>query len=572
MSSEVPQLPFSEGEYENDPFARLDIFKHDPVFQEILETVMQKQVAYNAIDVDGIWPDEAAMDADIERTGAYVDATLDDLNDLLDANEWIGTTVYLTGRLHLAPGMDISTAKHLNGVDWHRSDDGESAYCDVNNLPMIMGVVGMDDGLASEHQRYIFTFHTIDEIDKRAHDERLVERLLAEVGDYSVYPEELSLVRFESPSLQQIERTVQLYYPEVQKALNETFSGAIGPDGARILRALRRLTLPQFADYDEDTQVQIGRLVHSKLGVDKEAGYRCIVNGAVQSLAQNNDMVTATYNRGERIDGGIFTCDFDTQTGRPIIVITEDSSTGAGYEVRAVPVDAIERLHSRRSLRSKYGSVAMKVFVTPEDARVYWESGRDAPVDDTTALFEELSSLMQEAGNRYTFNEIERYYEVPVDEDLMRLHASFVDHLAAALNLRTQGVDVDAINEHLTKDIATMETLAIGDAVMTQHRAVVLTPRDGSTLSEVGILTEGQRLKGECVGFMVISCPSEVMVETMGREQSEAPGLVMLVKNAVVSAEHEEDSGAYDDIVAVVLASYIGTKFVKVQPVQEHEG
>lgn len=568
MSNEASIPSFNSEGGEHDPFVGLDVFAHDPFFQNVLDVVKQKQTELDAPhDSDSLTDDEIG-DRE-EAMLAKVDKSLDEINEMLDECEWIGSTVYITGKLRVSLGMSdaLLETEYFKDNTIHVDEDELGVYYYVNDLPMAMGIVSINEGAHDNQSEYILTFHTPGDILERSDSEELVEDLLETAGSYAVHPNDLEMLRFEDPSVFQIERTLRLYYPDVYQILSDTFPEEVGPSAAHIFRKLKALTLPENNNYDAEVLSQIGRFVAYKINSDKEAGYRFILNSPIKGVNAQGALVDSKTGKGDRASGVISSYAFDPETLRAQMVVVDHAPSSDGFELNIIPVDAVDRMHNTRPARSKFGAAAMKIFATIEDAKVFWEKGRDT-TDHSQDLFDELDFFMSEASKQYVFNEREGCYELSISDDVHTLYESFVDHLQSSADLGVEAIDMDSLSEAIKADYAALKELSLGDTVMTQQKAVILVhdQDDIETKPRIGVLENNQHIKGECIGFVVTPCPSEVMIETNGEIRSFAPGLVMVLENATIFDTEGEDKK--DSPVAVMIAPYLGTTFTKAQAVQ----
>lgn len=569
MSNEASTPSFNSEGNEQDPFVGLDVFQHDPFFQTVLDVLRQKQAEFDkSRESNGVGDQE--LDEREEEMLAQVEKSLDEIMDMLDACDWIGSTVYVTGKLRVSAGMSdaLLETKYFKENTYQVDVDDTGEYYYVNDLPMAMGIASMDEGAHSNHSKYILTFHTPDEILERADSEEEVEELLETTGNYTVYPDELDMLRFEDPSVFQVERTLRLYYPETYATITNSFTDEVGPSGTQILRKLQSITLPENNNYDTEILSQIGRYIAYKINTDQDAGYRFMLNRPIKGMSDQHRLVDSVTRKGDRVSGVIVGYDFDPGTRRVQMVVADFSPVSEGYELHVIPVDSVDRMHNLRPARSKFGSVAMKTFATIDDVKLFWEKGREIP-DPSQKLFEDLDSFMEEASKQYIYNEREGYYEFSIDDDIAKLHASFIDHLQSVAELGVESIDTDALSDALKMDYAAFDVLSLGDSVVTQHKAVLLVHDQNDALARpsIEVLGDDKRLKGECVGFAVTPCPSEIMIETSGEVQSFAPALVMILKDASVFDDEIQEE--YNGAIAVMLAPYIGTAFSKIQAVRE---
>lgn len=557
---------FNQDDPNQDPFSRLDLFQNDPRFTEILKELEAMQATYS-IDND-------------------IDEKLYRINEKLYNIGWIGDKAWVTGRVRIAPWKreDDLSREYLTRHAVESQEDLIGWYYDVADFPLMMALIDADEDQDQEtaNGRYVLSFHSPEDlIDVQDSPEDLHDILMS-AGKYVIYPEDLTMIKFGTPSIEQIEKTLELYYPGAYDTIISTVREATGATAHRLLADLKELSLANNdKDVDSEMRSQIGRFLYDRTQIDDEADYRFTLNNQIGSLSVEKGIVEVPVKGEVRLSGKIVALDIDAETLQPIFIVGELSSTGEGYEMRVIPVESVQRLQCLRSTRSRLGSLAMLVFDSPEGIKEYWATERSTKEKtrqvDADNLLEYIATFVDTLETKYGYGKNGHFYELPIDEDIALIQNNYVDHIRALHEFQTNALDMTELNKMLRQDIERLQDLSLGDMIVAKDGAlsIELTPQVDSDDVEytICLVEPTQRLQGEFSGVVIVQVPSDVMLASGGSIRDFHPSPAIVLKNAVIIEQDMADQVDGDVLAAevfVVLSSDMTTKFGKLTEIIEN--
>ena len=586
MTNEHFNPHYQPDEPEQDPFAKLDVFEHDIAFREVLERVDTLQLALGTETM------EDAYNA------------VEELNeDLYDSNQ-LGERVIVTGKVRVAPwinGIALADDMAFHGENVRMGEDERGAYCELNGVPLVLGLVSLDADAEDDHVddedpedasalRHVLTFHTPSQVSRASHEPGDMADLMSSDGDFVIYPEELLVLKYEQPSIPQVEQTLRLYYPDIYRTIDHQVAEFTGTKGDRMLHDLQGLRLP-VEELDSDLRRDIGRLLYARIAVDDEADYRFTLSGPMGTVTAEDELIYSAQPRDARLHARLVTIDINEETGRPLFVASELSSSGIGYEARLIPVEHVKRLFCLRPLQGRFGRMAMQHFVDPDDVRLYWHRHRETllgELDDADAVLSDAAAIVDELESELVYNP-RGFYEQLVTDDVTRLQNSFEEHRELANATTPDELAMDAFTRAINKEVRSLDALELGDTVMTAGRTIFQYEElggDDQPVAEVSLLNGQQRLTGEFAGLVVVPFPNEVAIESAGEQWAQVMSLGMIMREARVftqrAVESDEDDAANEAIdqaddatfgqpVVVLLAPFTGTVMTKAYNVAGEE-
>lgn len=373
------------------------------------------------------------------------------LNERMGRNDWIGSTVRLSGKLRIAELADADDFKGLGkeAAEMKYDKDDEGPYLLVNDLEIGLSLLSVDididqddnedgEGVAGTldiRPRIVFTFDKADKI-----LEGYAETNSYEPGDFIMYPNDIIQVKFSRPSREMVREILLRDFPDVARQLRLTKKNPPKNDQER-LEWLKSVHLDREMTLPTSIRMGIGRLIYNRWKIDPYATHRIIVDGVVYGVGEKGVLTQQTTKPGTRYYGEIVAIDMmlDGEQWAPHLLIAEPAADSEGYEAAFIPASSIEKLTSLRSRHRRFGKTVMTGFAAPVEVYDFWLKLQD----------EELAEAEKDKVNQAATHELapfeDQFTEMtapyidskrgliiqPVNSEIFALFATYQDHAGA---------------------------------------------------------------------------------------------------------------------------------------------
>lgn len=458
------------------------------------------------------------------------------LNDELETTGWIGTTVRYTGKLRLAPELPEEGTEDTHNFmakNRHFDERGElMEHVNVVDQPLIMGLIDLN--LDLEHPpvdavpRYVFTFIVPEALSDL--EQGLYQDVVHSAGQLMAYPEDITMVDFDRPSPQQLERDLELNHPRIYNDIMEPGGvHADSPDGRQIWRSLKRFEIPVDSRYDAKFLSGVGDVLYARMDPDANSQYEFFLDGEIYTLAapESDKSKPVPIKKKEsprkRLRGYFCKVDFMEVEGvnRPAIIVAEraaqyDDSVERDWELRLLPIDSVIDIRWGRERDKRFGERAVMKFESPEAVANYWrtltEQAAEEPeeeqlVHDEKSLFAALEDDFHSNG---AYNEEQGFYEYDISEDLVTildaLRHSMVTSAIPEDDLFLSEKSLAILNQAFETALQKCLRFKPGSMLATKGSCTVGITSEKRTHFEV--IGESKRIRGNIVGITIDTVPS----------------------------------------------------------------